>query len=139
MSRQIYHDVHILGSQCDLFVKSESIARGPDIRMEHHFNTILDILSDWRLDKKEDIPLIDAINLAHKEYVSQSHERYSKMEMKLLDFHINNLEYACGASLASVSALSWDQNERFPQFGGDHAIITHGFSDVLEEVSKPGL
>ena len=137
MSRQIYHDVHILGSQCDLFVKSESIARGPDIRMEHHFNTILDILSDWRLDKKEDIPLIDAINLAHKEYVSQSHERYSKMEMKLLDFHINNLEYACGASLASVSALNWDQNERFPQFGGDHAIVTHGFSDVLEEVSKP--
>ncbi|CAG5101961.1 Oidioi.mRNA.OKI2018_I69.chr1.g78.t1.cds [Oikopleura dioica] len=137
MSRQIYHDVHILGSQCDLFVKSESIARGPDLRMEHHFNTILDILSDWRLDKKEDIPLIDAINLAHKEYVSQSAERYSKTEMKLLDFHINNLEYACGASLSSVSALNWDQNERFPQFGGDHAIVTYGFSDVLEELSKP--
>ncbi|CAG5104619.1 Oidioi.mRNA.OKI2018_I69.chr1.g1394.t1.cds [Oikopleura dioica] len=89
MSRQIYHDVHILGSECDLFVKSESIARGPDLRMEHHFNTIFDILSDWRLDKKKDIPLIDA----HKEYVSQSAERFSKTEMKQLDFHINNLEY----------------------------------------------
>ena len=34
------------------------------------------------------------------------------MEMKLLDFHISNLEYACGSSLANVSALNWDQNER---------------------------
>ncbi|CAG5082199.1 Oidioi.mRNA.OKI2018_I69.chrUn_7.g17253.t1.cds [Oikopleura dioica] len=115
------------------FVKSESMARGPDLRMEHHFNTILDILSDWRLDKKKDIPLI----VAHKECVSQSAERYSKTEMKLLDLHINNLEYACGASLSSVSALNWDQNERFPQFGRDHAIVTYGFSDVLEELSKP--
>ena len=59
------------------------------------------------------------------------------MEMKLLDFHINNLEYACGATLSNVSALNWDQNERFPQFQGDHTIVTYGFSDILERLAKP--
>ena len=59
------------------------------------------------------------------------------MEMKLLDFHISNLEYACGSSLANVSALNWDQNERFPQFQGDHTIVTYGFSDVLQRLAKP--
>ena len=59
------------------------------------------------------------------------------MEMKLLDFHINNLEYACGSTLSNVSALNWDQNERYPQFQGDHTIVTYGFSDILERLAKP--
>ena len=59
------------------------------------------------------------------------------MEMKLLDFHISNLEYACGSSLANVSALNWDQNEKYPQFQGDHTIVTYGFSDVLERLARP--
>ena len=57
--------------------------------------------------------------------------------MKLLDFHIANLEYACGSSLANVSALNWDQNEKYPQFQGDHTIVTYGFSDVLERLARP--
>ena len=39
--------------------------------MEYHFNNILDILSDWRTIIKEDIPLSEAIQMAHKEYVAQ--------------------------------------------------------------------
>ena len=66
MVHQIDETLHVLGPQCDLFVKSESIPKIPDTRMEIHFNNILDILSDWRAVIKEDIPLSDAIQMAHK-------------------------------------------------------------------------
>lgn len=66
MSHQLDESLHVLGSQCDLFIKSESIPRIPDTRMELHFNNILDILSDWRAVITEDIPLSDAIQMAHK-------------------------------------------------------------------------
>ena len=39
--------------------------------MEVHFNAILDILSDWRGLLDKDIGLATAVDLAHKEYVSQ--------------------------------------------------------------------
>ena len=61
---------------------------------------------------------------------------FSKLELKLLDFHVSNLEYACGANLSKVSALNWDQNEQFPQFQGEHTIMTHGFSDILENLAN---
>jgi len=63
-------------------------------------------------------------------YPEKSSEMFSKLELKLLEFHISNLEYACGADLSQVSALNWDQNEQFPQFQGDHTIMTHGFSSI---------
>ena len=65
MSYQLDQSLHVLGSQCDLFIKSESIPRIPDTRMEIHFNNILDILSDWRGIIKDDIPLSEAITMAH--------------------------------------------------------------------------
>ena len=68
---KVDESLHVLGSQCDLFIKHEAIPRIPDVKMEYHFNTILDILSDWRTIIKEDIPLSEAIQMAHKEYVAQ--------------------------------------------------------------------
>ena len=130
--------------------------------MEVHFNSILDILSDWRGLLDKDIGLATAVDLAHKEYVSQesesptcnsirpnttsnntirlipnkSSQMFSKLELKLLEFHISNLEYACGANLSQVSALNWDQNEQFPQFQGEHTIMTHGFASILEKLAE---
>ena len=69
-------------------------------------------------------------------YPEKSSEMFSKLELKLLEFHISNLEYACGADLSQVSALNWDQNEQFPQFQGDHTIMTHGFSSILEKLGE---
>ena len=136
LTQQLGHDMHILGSRCDLFVKSEAIPKIPDSRMEMHFNSILDILSDWRGLIDSDIDLSSAVEMAHKEYVAQSSQMFDKLELKLLEFHISNLEYACGANLSKVSALNWDQNEQFPQFQGDHTIMTHGFGATLECLSE---
>jgi len=137
LTQQMSQSMHILGSRCDIFVKSKAIPKVPDSRMELHFNSILDILSDWRSLIDKDIDMAQAVDMAHKEFVAQSSQMFSKLELKLLEFHIANLEYACGADLSQVSALNWDQNEHYPQFQGDHTIMTHGFSTILEQLAKP--
>lgn len=52
-----------------------------------------------------------------------------------MNFHISNLEFACGASLKQVSALHWDQNEDYPQFSGDNLVLQEGFSQVLSRLA----
>ncbi|KAH7947466.1 hypothetical protein HPB52_012195 [Rhipicephalus sanguineus] len=47
-----------------------------------------------------------------------------------------NLEYACGAHLRKVSALQWDENERFPQFSGQHALVPDGFGCLLQALAE---
>ena len=53
----------------------------------------------------------------------------------MLEFHISNLEYACGCDLRTVSAINWDQNEAFPQFGGDHIMLSGGYSAVMDSLA----
>ena len=57
-------------------------------------------------------------------------------ELKLLQFHCSNLEFACGTSLDLVSAMSWDQNELYPQFSGSHCIVMSGYNKMLSALAK---
>ena len=54
----------------------------------------------------------------------------------MFEFHVANLEYACGASLSRVSATHWDQNEALPQFTGHHCILDKGYSTILEQLAR---
>ena len=58
-------------------------------------------------------------------------------EDSLMQFHLSNLEYACGAHLDRVSAMHWDQNETYAQFGGSHIMIMSGFSSVFSRLAEP--
>ena len=60
----------------------------------------------------------------------------SQLENKLLQFHLGNLEFSCAAPLSKVSLLSWDQNEAFPQFSGDHTLLQHGFGALLNNLAQ---
>lgn len=53
-----------------------------------------------------------------------------------MNFHICNLEYACGDNLKNVSAIHWDQNEDYPQFSGDNLVICDGYSRVLSKLAE---
>lgn len=57
-------------------------------------------------------------------------------ENLLLQFHVSNLEYACGCELSQVSALQWDQNEVYPQFMGQHSMIKDGYSALLHKLAE---
>ena len=55
----------------------------------------------------------------------------------MLNFHIAQLEFACGTSLSRVSAKQWDHNEEFSQYGGPLCLMTdidwHRIISLLSE------
>ncbi len=75
--------------------------------------SILDVVSEWRKDKTQhqDVPLGEKIQEIYKAFIRESGIQFSELEEKVLQFHLSNLEYACGSNLSQVSARSWDHNE----------------------------
>uniref|UniRef100_A0A8B9HV38 [histone-H3]-N(6),N(6)-dimethyl-L-lysine(4) FAD-dependent demethylase n=1 Tax=Astyanax mexicanus TaxID=7994 RepID=A0A8B9HV38_ASTMX len=71
-----------------------------------------------------------------KTFLQESTIQFSELEEKVLQFHLSNLEYACASTLDQVSAQSWDHNEFFAQFSGDHTLLTEGYSTLLHKLAQ---
>ncbi|CAI5779924.1 lysine-specific histone demethylase 1B [Podarcis lilfordi] len=131
--------MHKIGEKCDLIQEGGRITDPTiDKRMDFHFNSILDVVADWRKDKNQhqDIPLGDKIQEIYKVFIQESGIQFSDLEEKVLQFHVSNLEYACGSNLHEVSARSWDHNEFFAQFAGDHTLLNSGYSTIIEKMAE---
>lgn len=131
--------MHKLGEKCDLIQEGGRITDPTiDKRMDFHFNAILDVVSEWRKDKTQhqDVPLGEKIQEIYKAFIRESGIQFSELEEKVLQFHLSNLEYACGSNLSQVSARSWDHNEFFAQFAGDHTLLTVGYSTVIDKLAE---
>uniref|UniRef100_A0A8C6T1N1 [histone-H3]-N(6),N(6)-dimethyl-L-lysine(4) FAD-dependent demethylase n=1 Tax=Neogobius melanostomus TaxID=47308 RepID=A0A8C6T1N1_9GOBI len=139
MCEQMGIKMHKLGERCDLFQEGGQ-ATDPSIdkRMDFHFNAILDVVSEWRKDKSQsqDQPLGEKVQEVKKNFLQESGMQFSDLEEKVLQFHLSNLEFACGSPLGQVSARSWDHNEFFAQFSGDHTLLTKGYSLLLYKLAE---
>ncbi|KAM9776107.1 lysine-specific histone demethylase 2 isoform 3-T3 [Syngnathus typhle] len=142
MCEQMGVAMHKLGERCELFQEG-GLATDPaiDKRMEFHFNAILDVVAEWRKDKSQsqDMPLGEKVQELKKNFLQESGIQFSELEEKVLQFHLSNLEYACGSSLnqvSPVSARSWDHNEFFAQFSGDHTLLTKGYGTLLQKLAE---
>ncbi|XP_032436131.1 lysine-specific histone demethylase 1B isoform X1 [Xiphophorus hellerii] len=139
MCEQMGIRMHKLGERCDLFQEGGR-ATDPaiDKRMDFHFNAILDVVSDWRNDKSQsqDAPLGEKVQEIKKNFLQESGMQFSDLEEKVLQFHLSNLEFACGSTLDQVSARFWDHNEFFAQFSGDHTLLTKGYSVLLHKLAE---
>ena len=71
----------------------------------------------------------------HQQFKEESGLKFSKLEEGLLQFHVSNLEYACGGSLDKVSAMLWDQNEDYPQFHGPPVLLQDGYTKIIESLA----
>ncbi|KAF7211398.1 lysine-specific histone demethylase 2 isoform X1 [Nothobranchius furzeri] len=139
MCEQMGIRMHKLGERCDLFQEDGKVTDPAiDKRMDFHFNAILDVVSDWRKDKSQgqDSPLGEKVREIKKNFLQESGIQFSELEEKVLQFHLSNLEFACGSSLDQVSARSWDHNEFFAQFSGDHTLLTEGYSPLLRRLAE---
>uniref|UniRef100_A0A7N8XS08 [histone-H3]-N(6),N(6)-dimethyl-L-lysine(4) FAD-dependent demethylase n=1 Tax=Mastacembelus armatus TaxID=205130 RepID=A0A7N8XS08_9TELE len=80
-----------------------------DKRMDFHFNAILDVVSEWRKDKSQnqDTPLGEKVQEVKKNFLQESGIQFSELEEKVLQFHLSNLEFACGSTLDQVQAIDY--------------------------------
>uniref|UniRef100_A0A3B4AIG2 [histone-H3]-N(6),N(6)-dimethyl-L-lysine(4) FAD-dependent demethylase n=1 Tax=Periophthalmus magnuspinnatus TaxID=409849 RepID=A0A3B4AIG2_9GOBI len=139
MCEQMGIKMHKLGERCDLFQEGGQVTDPSiDKRMDFHFNAILDVVSEWRKDKSQnqDTPLGEKVQEVKKNFLQESGIQFSDLEEKVLQFHLSNLEFACGSPLGQVSARSWDHNEFFAQFSGDHTLLTKGYSVLLQKLAE---
>ncbi|KAL7868327.1 hypothetical protein SRHO_G00097110 [Serrasalmus rhombeus] len=139
MCEQLGVRMHKLRERCDLIQEGGQITDPAiDKRMDFHFNAILDVVSEWRKDKTQhhDAPLGEKIQEVYKTFLQESGIQFSELEEKVLQFHLSNLEYACASTLDQVSARSWDHNEFFAQFSGDHTLLTEGYSTLLHKLAQ---
>ncbi|XP_039520073.1 lysine-specific histone demethylase 1B isoform X2 [Pimephales promelas] len=139
MCEQLGLPMHRLGARCEL-IQDGGLVTDPalDKRMDFHFNAVLDAVSEWRKDKpqSQDAPLGEKIQEVYKAFLQESGLLFSELEENVLHFHLSNLEYACGSTLDQVSARSWDHNECFAQFSGDHTLLIDGYSSVLHNLAQ---
>uniref|UniRef100_A0A452SVE7 Lysine demethylase 1B n=1 Tax=Ursus americanus TaxID=9643 RepID=A0A452SVE7_URSAM len=139
MCEQLGISMHKFGERCDLIQEGGRVTDPTiDKRMDFHFNALLDVVSEWRKDKTQlqDVPLGEKIEEIYKAFIKESGIQFSELEEQVRHFHLSNLEYACGSSLQQVSARSWDHNEFFAQFAGDHTLLTPGYSVIIEKLAE---
>ncbi|KAM4689513.1 lysine-specific histone demethylase 2 isoform 1-T2 [Discoglossus pictus] len=139
MCEQLGIKMRKLREKCDLIQKGGKLTDPSiDKRMDFHFNAILDVVAEWRKDKTQnhDAPLGDKIQEIYKAFIQESGIQFTEVEEKVLQFHLSNLEYACGSNLHKVSARSWDHNEFFAQFAGDHTMLMDGYSVITEKLAE---
>nr|XP_044992336.1 lysine-specific histone demethylase 1B isoform X3 [Jaculus jaculus] len=139
MCEQLGIRMHKFGERCDLIQEGGRITDPTiDKRMDFHFNALLDVVSEWRKDKTllQDVPLGEKIEEIYRAFVSESGIQFNELEGQVLQFHLSNLEYACGSNLHQVSARSWDHNEFFAQFAGDHTLLTPGYSVIIDKLAE---
>ncbi|XP_029446598.1 lysine-specific histone demethylase 1B [Rhinatrema bivittatum] len=139
MCEQLGIKMRKLRERCDLIQEGGRITDPTiDKRMDFHFNAILDVVAEWRKDKTQhqDVPLGEKIQEIYKAFVKESGIQFTELEEQVLQFHLSNLEYACGSSLYQVSARSWDHNEFFAQFAGDHTLLTAGYSTITDKLAE---
>ncbi|XP_027622936.1 lysine-specific histone demethylase 1B isoform X1 [Tupaia chinensis] len=139
MCEQLGISMHKFGERCDLIQEGGRITDPTiDKRMDFHFNALLDVVSEWRKDKTQlqDVPLGEKIEEIYKAFIKESGIQFSELEGQVLQFHLSNLEYACGSNLYQVSARSWDHNEFFAQFAGDHTLLTPGYSVIMDKLAE---
>jgi len=59
-----------------------------------------------------------------------------KSGMRALHWHLANLEFACAASLRSVSAAHWDQDD-VNEYDGDHVVMPEGgYGELCNRMAK---
>lgn len=130
--------MHHISSKCDLLMEDgQFVDSNTDSKVEFHFNALLDAIAEEKRDfSDDDKSLEDKVVEMHKQFLVETEGLFTELENKVLQFHLGNLEFSCAAPLCKVSSISWDQNEDFPQFSGDHTLLHHGFGILLYNLAQ---
>eukprot|EP00794_Sanderia_malayensis_P012038 gene12038-13280_t len=137
---QIDNRLRILRPKCNLLSSEGKIAdEDVDQKVELYFNLMLESLEELKnegSDTTQYDSLKDSIDMRKKDLEAQIYRELTEEENCLIEFHLANLEFACGASLENISAMHWNQNESTLQYSGEHAWVDKGFKYLLQKLSE---
>jgi monoamine oxidase len=85
----------------------------------------------WQREKAERSSLDDAIQHMRRMYQLEANDE----ETQVFAWHIANLEYGCATTLDKLSLRHWDQDDA-TAYTGQHALMSKGYSHLLEELVK---
>ncbi|KAK2508789.1 hypothetical protein MC885_021142, partial [Smutsia gigantea] len=130
MCEQLGISMHKFGERCDLIQEGGRVTDPAiDKRMDFHFNALLDVVSEWRKDRTQlqDVPLGEKIEEIYQAFIKESGIQFSELEEQVLQFHLSNLEYACGSSLHQVQSIDYSGEEV-------QVTITDGTAYIAQKV-----
>jgi len=138
--RQLGLPLRILRPKCNLIDQTGELISEPiDQKVELYFNLMLESTEELKESEKHivsKLSLKDCLSVRKDDLEMQIFRELTEVEGKLLQFHMANLEYACGAPLERVSALHWNQNESMLQFDGEHAWMESGFAPIIDKFAE---
>ena len=65
----------------------------------------------------------------------EEEEDCSEDAIRLVRWHMANLEYGCSARLSEISAPHWNQDEEAGGFGGPHCMVVGGYGQVFDAMA----
>ena len=143
VARQLGLQLHELGHDCPIMDGDGGlpVPKAEDERVTALWDSLLDNSASGAADDKEGDgsgSLGDALasELRRRFGEGEGKEPLDARTEKVLAFHIANLEYGCSASLDEVSLQHWNQDEHFGGFGGPHAMVKGGYSQVTEGLAR---
>ncbi|CAB3401136.1 unnamed protein product [Caenorhabditis bovis] len=110
---------------------------------ECHYNAILDAMSHNVEAREKHLSFEQMFNDLHHVLVQKwkpSMKPLARSEkfQQLIDFHLGNFEFSCGADISGISGPHQADNEMFPNFAGEHSIIVDGAEALIDRI-KEGL
>ena len=134
LCRQLGLRTMVIEMTCKLYDMWGTVPEDSDVKVEGLFNKALDTIakkSRKAADSKASKNRPEDASLGALLEQQLSTVALSEQEVRVMNWHIANLEYGCGAELDKVSLPFWDQDDVFA-FGGDHCLLPHGY----ERMSK---
>ncbi|KAL2916314.1 ATPase of 26S proteasome regulatory subunit 4 [Polyrhizophydium stewartii] len=154
INTQIGAPVHFLNNaeECRLYdIDGLEVEPEPDTSAENFYNEILDLacrtvvengeyvvlpleqLESYKRSNTDRPSLSEAVSLgAVFEYHLQRHPLYPRLKpshLRLLNWHVANLEYGNATNFSRLSSLHWDQDDEH-EFSGTHAVLVGGYGQV---------
>jgi [histone H3]-N6,N6-dimethyl-L-lysine4 FAD-dependent demethylase len=115
---------HVIGNNGDIYdIDGKVVNKEVDKVVEKKFNEILDESNEMREEK--DQSLGETLRALTTKYFPKN----KKLENRLMNWHIANLEYGCGNNLNDLSLNHWDQDDDY-ELNGDHAFLPYGNSKI---------
>lgn len=138
LMEQSHTKFKIASENCPLIDASNGnfISDAIDEKMDQYRETLHELHKNSvrTINPRKDIRLAESYSRIHQA-MGKELGISENLSERVYQFHLGNLEFACGAPLEEVSGRHFDQNENVFTHGGEHLLIQEGVGKLIEELA----